>query len=427
MRLNESIKVIKNNKYLILFALLLVLPPLIFVTNTNELFEFPKMFFVYIVGTFTLAVFLTELVNKPRKLILPSKPVLLFVLAFIISTFFSTHVYTSVWGYYTRFNDALISTLIYAALYFISLNVLTAKDFKILLRLAVLTILPIGFYGVSQHYSGSGSDFVAETDRVFSTFGQPNWLAQYLVMLIPFSLILAFREKFIFWVSVYFAGFSCLWLTYSLSGYLGFAASMLFLVALFVRKTHVTRGNLAKVFVLVLITGLISITNLGIFSSRVHDAWTDLRRIVWASVEVYAQENPADYKVSDAGYIREGLWRGTWFLVTSSPKTFLLGTGPETFPYQFQKYRPLILNYSSEWDFVFNKPHNYYLELLSEQGIIGLIAYLILSVNFLKKKSKILIPGFVGFLVSCFFGWPVVSTAILFWLFLALAERNAEL
>jgi O-antigen ligase len=64
---------------------------------------------------------------------------------------------------------------------------------------------------------------------------------------------------------------------------------------------------------------------------------------------------------------------------------------------------------------VFNKPHNYYLELLTEVGIAGFAVYILILIKMAKKLPFYLLPGLTGFVVSNIFGWPVVSTALLFW------------
>ena len=135
--------------------------------------------------------------------------------------------------------------------------------------------------------------------------------------------------------------------------------------------------------------------------------------------KVYAQDEPLENSVSDPGYIRTELWAGTLKLFVSSPKNILFGTGPETFPYAFQEFRPLSLNYSSEWEFVFNKPHNYYLELLSTVGVLGTGAYLLVMKRAFRSPYS---PVLIAFYVTNFFGWPTVATALFFWLILAETE-----
>ena len=113
-------------------------------------------------------------------------------------------------------------------------------------------------------------------------------------------------------------------------------------------------------------------------------------------------------------------------MATSSPKVLFVGTGPETFPYAFQPFRTKILNYSSEWDFVFNKPHNYYLEILATMGILGLVSYGILMFKVLRTKHPFLVPSLVSLFVSNIFGWPTVATTLVFWIYLAVFDMRQE-
>ncbi len=81
----------------------------------------------------------------------------------------------------------------------------------------------------------------------------------------------------------------------------------------------------------------------------------------------------------------------------------------------------------SEWDFLYNKAHNEFLNFLATTGAFGLISYCLIIVWFtvwsvikLKSRSGYLIAGFLaGFLglaVSNFFGFSVVPIALFFFL-----------
>ncbi len=74
---------------------------------------------------------------------------------------------------------------------------------------------------------------------------------------------------------------------------------------------------------------------------------------------------------------------------------------------------------------ILNKPHNYYLELLTQNGLLGLLIYLAIIVKVVLAKHPMLTPALVGFFVTNIFGWPTVSTTLLFWIFLALVT-NAD-
>jgi O-antigen ligase len=155
--------------------------------------------------------------------------------------------------------------------------------------------------------------------------------------------------------------------------------------------------------------------NFGFIKDRVSDA-------------VNISTDPESYNISDSGLIRVGLWRGSLSLATSSPKNFLVGTGPETFPYEFPFYRPDFLNYSSEWAFILNKPHNYYLEILTESGIFALVSYLVIVIKtiFVRRggMNRFLTAGLVGLFATSVFGWPTVYTSLLFWMWLALLSKK---
>jgi O-antigen ligase len=164
---------------------------------------------------------------------------------------------------------------------------------------------------------------------------------------------------------------------------------------------------------------LISAFNLGIFSAKIHDSLQDFTKAI--TTRFVAQAAP-DYKVSDTGFIRTGIWAGTRDLIFASPKNFLIGTGPETFPYYFQFFRPTELNFSSEWNFILNKPHNYFLEIWAETGLLGLLAQVMLLIYVFKTKSTDSKMFVLVFVVTNFFGWPTVATSLLFWIFLAKAR-----
>jgi len=153
--------------------------------------------------------------------------------------------------------------------------------------------------------------------------------------------------------------------------------------------------------------------NGGLYKDKFHDFYIDVKKQFVVVKKVYASVDLN--KLSDPGFIRLELWKSTFDLITSSPKIFLVGTGPETFPYVFQAFRNGKLNYSSEWDFVFNKPHNYYLEIWSESGIFTLMTFIALIYLSIKKLPDYISSSIVVFGITNIFGWPVVPTSLLFW------------
>jgi len=78
---------------------------------------------------------------------------------------------------------------------------------------------------------------------------------------------------------------------------------------------------------------------------------------------------------SDSMDIRKVVWQGAIELGQRYP---LFGPGVETFAYTYYWVRPAAHNLLSEWDFLYNKAHNEYLNFLATTGFFGLFSYLLL-------------------------------------------------
>ena len=128
---------------------------------------------------------------------------------------------------------------------------------------------------------------------------------------------------------------------------------------------------------------------------------------------------------TESGQIRLIVWKGAWEIFKHYP---ILGSGVETFAYSYYQFRPVEHNLVSEWDFLYNKAHNEYLNYLANTGLVGFGTYLILIGSFIywniKQKSLFsisLLVSYISYLVQNIFGFSVVITALFFYLFPALA------
>lgn len=400
---NRTVVTIKKT-ILGLFIVLGFFTPLIFSSTTAEMYEFPKMIFVYIAGTTLIFVWsLHALIFRTKKFVKPDIEVLGYVGLTLVSVVLSSHLYTSVWGYYSRFNGGAASVLVLFGIYFVGINFLDRERSEKLKDFLCLGLFPVSLYGIFQIFNH---------DRIFSTLGQPNWFAAYLVFIMPllFDRIITSKDKLKrnFWIFTFITSFVSLWFTYSLSGMAGFVAGF-FYIAFKFRKKVINKW--AALIVLALFG--FTLFNLNFFKDRISDA-------------LILSTDPRSYQISDPGLIRLGLWKGSMNIALSGPKNLLFGIGPETFPYEFPFFREDFLNYSSEWNFILNKPHNYYLEILVESGIITLLFYLAILIKAMKKKDIYLKGGLIGFYVTNIFGWPTVTTALLFWIWLALLNINTS-
>ncbi len=433
------------------FYALAFLVPLVFTPKTFELFEFPKMILVYFLTILIVAAFLVKTVvtgkfNLKRTPL--DLPILLYAISYTLSAIFSIDRYTSIFGYYTRFNGGLLSLICYIALYYVFVWEMGPSFAKAtegkekrekLIKLLLLSSLFVSIYGILQHFGIDKDYWVQDVQRrVFSTLGQPNWLAAYLVMVLPVSLALIIEKRTSAYLLVPIALYSAFWFTYSLSGLVGFAAAILtFLI--FADRENLRRGLLPLLLVFLAWVAISALTLTPTISGRIKNFFDGAVPKASAVTEatVAAQPSPTGSTVK----IRLAVWKGTLNLIKDHP---LLGTGPETFAYSFLPYRPVELNQTAEWEFLYNKAHNEYLNIAATTGLLGLASYLFLIGKFVlwNIRSRItrmssgstqnnilqagLFAGWVGVLVSDFFGFSVAATSLLFWLYMALGVSLTE-
>jgi tetratricopeptide (TPR) repeat protein len=116
-------------------------------------------------------------------------PTMLLVLAYLISTIFSISPLVSLWGSYQRLQGT------YTALSYIVIFALMATHLRSraqvdrLVTTIILTSLPVGLYGIIQHYGLDPLPWAGDvTLRVASSLGNAIFVASYLVMAAPLTL-----------------------------------------------------------------------------------------------------------------------------------------------------------------------------------------------------------------------------------------------
>lgn len=418
-------------KYL-LYSLCLI-TPLLMTFSTYELFEFPKMIFVYLVAILLIALKLSQVVTtgtwpKLKRFTRFDLTILLFLGLNLLATIFSTHPHTSIFGYYTRFNGGLLGLGCYLVIYHtfrVELQKRGQPFLKKCLGLLVTAACLVSIYAWGQHFGLDKGMWVQDSQaRAFSTLGQPNWLAAFLLLILPVILTryLQTAEKSL--LNLYFLPFilcfGAFWFTYSRAGLVGLLFSTLLLLILTPRT--VLNQHRKKLALLALMCLVLCLGQPGIFKEH-------LPKLVGQGLVAQTAEpletTPEIKKVrGETGHIRLLVWRGTLQLIADHP---LLGTGPETFAYSFLPYRPVALNQTTEWDFLYNKAHNEYLNIAVNCGLPGLLVFLGIVWQTFRQAFRDrrnlttvgLSCGLLGMLVANFFGFSVVTTSLLFWIYLA--------
>lgn len=425
-----------------LFAFLLFFVPLILWPFTSEVFEFNKIVLVYILTTLIVAVWIVRSITEGKFIFrrtLLDIPLLVFLGSQIISTVLSIDPQTSFFGYYSRFNGGLLSTICYSLLYWTFVSNFDAKETLNLIKVWLASAVLVSIYGILEHFGIDKNIWVQDVQsRVFSTLGQPNWLAAWIVALIPLTWS---KSKLNYFLSILF--FITLLFTKSRSGLLGFAVADLIYWGFVLIKD---RKKYLKEF---LIFNSIFLVLFFIIKTPTLPAETSVKT------------GPAlETGGTESGTIRKIVWKGALQVWLHYP---IFGSGVETFAYSYYQFRPAEHNLVSEWDFIYNKAHNEYLNLAANSGSFGLLSYLTLigfaiflmiknlqfTITNLQTNPKFensknenllkidhwslkiaLLAGYVSLLITNFFGFSVVPTQLELFLFPAIAvacsSQNVE-
>jgi len=340
----------------------------------------------------------------------------------------------------------------------------------------------ITFYGVLEHFGIDAKYWIQDVkNRVFSTLGQPNWLGAWIdaIIFIPIVYILKKpKSNFWLWITTFFTFYFCLLFTGSRSAYYGFLTTLVsFLILLVIASKNSLWKKIIFVLSLLLFFGfaflqewkglaifkiatvvfiLLSIASLQLILEKKLKIIINLGTAVILIISLFLgtpiskplnlnffKANVAQTvqppilprpkyapDISNSSTIRQVVWKGAIEAWKHWP---VFGSGVETFAYSYYNYRPREHNDLSEWDFLYNKAHNEFVNFLTTAGVVGLGTYLLLTGWFLawatikifKKNDEnilaiALIAGFASILVTNFFGFSVVPVAILFWIFPAI-------
>ncbi|MBI2309341.1 O-antigen ligase family protein [Candidatus Collierbacteria bacterium] len=427
IRLDRTLQLTIRALFITLFFFL----PLIFWIPSSEVFEFPKMLFVYLMTTLIIAVWTIRMILAGRIILRWTPldiPILLFLLSQVVSTIYSIDHHISWFGWYGRFNGGLVSTISYTVLYYafvanisensensesrkvrksdnqktgasgsLNLRFSDFSGFRSIPSVPIFAILSsatiVSLYAIFQHF-GIDRDFWIQdvATRVFSTQGQPNWLAGFLVMIIPLTWMLMTKSKeqkakngnknMIVFCFLFFVFFTALLFTKSRSGLLGFAVmDVVFWLTVFAinNKQKAKSKNLKSfVFIHSIILILVFITNNPArdwFFKTIQLVKNQSEQSVISNQQLAINLRKSELGGTESGDIRRIVWNGAWEIAKRNP---IFGTGPETFGLTYWQVRHKEANQTSEWNFLYNKAHNEWLNLAANTGLFGLGTHLLL-------------------------------------------------
>lgn len=448
----------KTQKYL--YYLLFLITPFIMYSGTSELFEFNKMIYIYLITSSILCLWIARMVSQGKFLFKRTPfdiPIALFFLSQLLSTLFSIDMHTSIFGYYGRFNGGLLSLVSYLILYYSFIELFDNKKeelsqcIKNILKISVISSTLVILWGLPGRigydlsclvFSGklNNACWTAQFDpaaRMFSTLGQPNWLGAYLA--ITFFIILYYffeasnkkeiKNHYLSYFCLIFLTLSAIFFTNSRSTIVSVIASMGFIFLwILVKRKNLQLPFLKKKLILLLVGLIFCIV---VFKTGINqiDRYLSLPQPkAPAVVQTKTQAPPSPFKVSESIDIRKIVWKGAVSLGLQYP---LFGTGVETFAYSYYFVRPVEHNLTSEWDYLYNKAHNEYLNFFATTGVFGLATYLlyigiiiIFGLYWSYKSASLLqvslLVAWITILISNFFGFSTTTINLYFYLIPAL-------
>ncbi len=446
------------------FYSLFFFTPLLMASVTSELFEFNKMLFIYFIAILVSFAWIVKMIFAKKIIIKKTPldiPIIIFLASQILSTIFSIDRHTSLFGYYGRFNGGLISIIAYLVLFYAFVSNVAQNSIAKILKMSLISSLIVILWGLpgkaghdlscllflGQFNNSCWTDQFRPAERMFSTLGQPNWLGAYLAINFFIGLYFFLNEKkskkYLFYL---YLCFSSILFTRSRSALASiFIAFIPLGIYLFIQRNkfgdllrrlkYLGLGLIIAVFLFKTgIARLDKIIDLNTYTNlmRKKEAVQIKNRSNTVNQSSPAQPN---INVTESFDIRKIVWTGALELGRRYP---LFGTGVESFAYSYYFVRPITHNLTSEWDYLYNKAHNEFLNYLATTGYIGLISYFLVigfsSYLIFKKKDDYLIflclgAAYITISVTNFFGFSTSTINIFFYLIpaLILVFENKEI
>ncbi|MBI5414578.1 O-antigen ligase family protein [Candidatus Peregrinibacteria bacterium] len=395
--------------------------PIAFSLETFQVFEINKFSLFVLLESLILLLFAIGLICSVIQIFIPQKFgwtqvfFLLFLLSIVLSGALGHAPLLSFWGSsYRHFGGFLVIHLLLLGTLISALRPTEKERFTFFIFPLLLGGILQGILGIFQYISPES--FFTELKienailRSYGTLGHPNFFAQFL--LFPFfgALGILFNRKErlmlrIFALSAALFSFLGIILSQGRGVFLGLIfGSVLFILLSVPKCGHFLMRYLGKIFV-----GM-SLFAVGIAFSL---------PLFFPYLESFLGERARSVET------RMLLWEKVPEMISEAP---FFGVGLENFPIAIAPFiSPKIFELEHFMSFA-DRSHNFFLDILVQCGIFGFFSFLgflycVFSVKSRKKfhqTNRKYIAGITAILVAWQFGFPVVTDAVLFTIFLAL-------
>lgn len=387
----------------------------LFDASNGKGYEQNKVAFFTLLTSLTLILFCFSYQSKLKFFltIAVEKYSLIFILILLITSFTGLDFNASLLGDPPYFQGILFYSMLF--LFSMSLKYSNLKleqtAYALVYSAFLVAIIAIKDFVLLNYFSIEVPNYAG---RVASTFGQPNFYAGFLIMVLPFCFLLIKKlgkNLIIFPTIVIILG-----ILVSKS-----RISLVILLFLIVSYLLYKLGKKVRIFLifLILITSLFLI----IYALKPNE-------ILWKELGEPYFDNGIHFKTDILNFTPERrvyIWPVMLNLVS---ERIILGYGLENIDLAYSKYFAKIdfnsvknQTYYSLKDLTLNRAHAYPLDLILYSGIFGLISWGVLTLKAFKKSDIYLKVTLGIFIIWSLVQIPTVSHLMIFWIAIGFTDR----
>ncbi len=376
--------------------------PLAYSWNTYDHYIVPKLLVARLLVVGLLFLFVARALTA-RSLVIKRTPLdwplLAFVASAALSTLFAENLNVAVFGIYSRY-DGLLTILTYAALFWLAVQTLQGPaDARKLLWVLLASGYLVAAIAIVQSVADSLT--LGVFVPAYGSLGQKNVLGAFLALVCPLAYgeLVAARSwggRLLAANALTVCGLA-LFLSFSRSAWVAVALAAI-VVGVGVRGPglRIAIGSTAGI-------GLLTI-----------------------AIALLAQAGDIQPQRADLGEFgaRPAIYRDSLKLIASRP---LLGYGPDTFGLVFPRFQAAFLG-----TMPVDKAHAETLQIAATQGLVGLGAYLVVLLAFIRAFWRgrrnpgafAVFAGWVGYTATLQVNFSALAAAFPFWIFAAAAMET---
>lgn len=356
-----------NNLTFSLVVIGAITTPLLFTPLFTEFYEMSKLVFLIVLVVGLIGLLSLDWVVKGKVLITRSPldlPLILLLVAAILSTFFSSTREVSIFGNLPKVHGSLVSLVVYTLLYFIILGAIKTKNqvrtllYGLLFSGCVVAVLSL------LSYFNIYLPFQIVKYASFTPTGYSFATVAFLILLLPILLISIIRpNKFLptglamvlstlFVLVIGLTGLSSVDGLFPIFSAAYLALVICFGLVLWANQSRKFQTRLPLLLVPVILTvAVVAIRFLPMKANPLQSRWVNFPREVQLSFST-------SWKVAASAF-------------RDAP---FLGTGPASFLFNFSQYKNVEHNNSNFWNVPFDSAYNEFLQSLGTLGGLGLLA-----------------------------------------------------